>query len=301
MKISVVIPTYNRHTTIKQTIDSIIENTIKPDEVIIVDQSDNDKTKKNISKYKNKINIIYIKVNIKSASSARNKGWKISVGDIIAFTDDDAYVNKEWIENILKTFKNNKYNAGIIGGKIIPIYKEKNPDWKIPRKWEYILPSYDQGNKIEKYKQRSFPACVNYAIRRDLLVRYYGFNKQLGPKASSSMQLSCEETELAWKVLRSEYNLIYNPFCIAYHPVPKSRQNQEWLENKLFEQGASITYVKKNIFYNSKLGNAILILQIAFRYVILYLEKMLIRKDIFNIKKSFLRGNMYMMSKILRK
>jgi len=60
-------------------------------------------------------------------SSARNKGIMESSGDIIAFIDDDAWAEKDWIERIERNFENGDIFG--VGGKIIPVFDSKRPRW----------------------------------------------------------------------------------------------------------------------------------------------------------------------------
>lgn len=102
MKISVVIPSYNRAVFLERTIESVIKQTYKNFEIIVVDDESVDNTFEVIdsikSKYK-KIEIKYIKHSKnKGESGARNTGIKESTGDYIAFLDSD----DEWAENKLQ-------------------------------------------------------------------------------------------------------------------------------------------------------------------------------------------------------
>ncbi len=98
MKISVIIPTYNRINTIKRAIDSVLNQTYKNFEVLIIDDGSTDNTGKFIeNNYKDsRINYFYSKN--KGVSFARNLGIKKSSGEWIAFLDSD----DEWLLDKLK-------------------------------------------------------------------------------------------------------------------------------------------------------------------------------------------------------
>lgn len=97
-KVSIIIPTYNRENTIKRAIDSILNQTYKNYEIIVVDDCSEDKTESIVKDLNNK-RIIYIKneKNIGGAAS-RNVGLNNASGEIIAFLDSD----NEWKENYLE-------------------------------------------------------------------------------------------------------------------------------------------------------------------------------------------------------
>ena len=98
MKISVVIPTYNRKKYIKRAIDSVIRQSYKPFEIIVIDDGSTDGTYELIKKSYSSSQISLEKQINNGVSSARNKGVKLANGDWIAFLDSD----DEWFGNKLE-------------------------------------------------------------------------------------------------------------------------------------------------------------------------------------------------------
>ncbi len=97
MKISVVIPAYNAASSIEAAIDSCLEQSHKPYEIIVVDDASIDNTIEIAKQYK-EIKIVSLEKN-SGPSAARNKGWDTATGDIIAFLDSD----DSWVSNKLET------------------------------------------------------------------------------------------------------------------------------------------------------------------------------------------------------
>ena len=96
MKVSVIIPTFNRFSLISRAIDSVLNQTIKPFEIIVVDDGSSDNTSTFIkNNYKS---VKLIKQNNLGVSKARNVGIKNSSGDWIALLDSD----DEWKNNKLE-------------------------------------------------------------------------------------------------------------------------------------------------------------------------------------------------------
>src|SRR3989338_3802286 len=133
MLISVVICTYNRCGSLKVTLDSILNQDINTDfdyEVIVVNNNSKDKTKEVIesymSKFGNKLKNCF-EVN-QGRSFAQNRGIAESGGEIIAFTDDDVIVDRNWICTIANIFKNNR-TVECVTGKVLPIWKSEKPKW----------------------------------------------------------------------------------------------------------------------------------------------------------------------------
>jgi glycosyltransferase involved in cell wall biosynthesis len=91
MLVSVIIPTYNRAKTIKRAVNSVLGQTWKEMEVIVVDDGSTDQTGEILKVYGDKIRVIHRQNG--GASAARNTGIKAAAGEIISFLDSD----DEWL------------------------------------------------------------------------------------------------------------------------------------------------------------------------------------------------------------
>lgn len=95
-KVSVIIPTYNRAHTLKRAIDSVLAQSYKNIELIVVNDGSSDSTQKLLASYTN----IHIKnISNHGVSFARNKGIDIATGEYIAFLDSD----DEWLAHKIET------------------------------------------------------------------------------------------------------------------------------------------------------------------------------------------------------
>lgn len=93
---SVIIPSYNRYESLKQAIGSVLSQSFKDFELIVVDDGSTDQTAETAAGYKNKI--IFIRQENKGVSAARNLGVSISGAPYIAFLDSDDV----WMQNKLE-------------------------------------------------------------------------------------------------------------------------------------------------------------------------------------------------------
>lgn len=111
--VTVIIPTYKRSEYIERAIQSILMQTYKDIEIIVVDDNDSNTEErkmleKKMEKYSNNKKIIYIQhKNNKNGAAARNTGIKIAHGEYITFLDDDDYFLPNRIETMVNTLNAN--------------------------------------------------------------------------------------------------------------------------------------------------------------------------------------------------
>ena len=164
MKVSLICPIYNEESSVGELIESMINQTKKPDEIIFVDSFSKDKTAEIIKKYskKNKsIKLIQEKSNI---AEARNIAVKNSKYDIIACTDASSKLKKDWLENIINPFKDKTID--VVSGGYIAISKGGIEDYlsmitvKSMEDWDEktFLPS---GRSIA-FKKKAWEAVGGY-------------------------------------------------------------------------------------------------------------------------------------------
>jgi glucosyl-dolichyl phosphate glucuronosyltransferase len=238
--ISVVIPTCNRTNTLMHCIESIRANNYPNYEIIIVDQGFDDKTQRQIeNRFHEDRRIVYLRSNIRCSSDSRNKGWHGARGEIIAFTDDDAFVGSGWLEAYDEAFRRENPRVVMAGGRIVPIFAIRRPSWLPPEK-EYILPSFDAGDEIKPFPQGCLPISANLAITRSLLEETGGFDTRLGLKKDGEIPyITGEDSLLAIRVRNSGGDILYQPRAVVYHPITAERLTRRFFLKRNFREGAT--------------------------------------------------------------
>lgn len=129
--VSVIMPTYNRGYIIKMAIDSILNQTYRNIEFIIVDDNSQDDTKEIVNSYKDD-RIKYIYLESKSgANYARNIGIKNSNGNYITFQDSDDFSYENRIEEELKYLKENDYDLVFSSFRKVGKHNSVTPNKKV--------------------------------------------------------------------------------------------------------------------------------------------------------------------------
>lgn len=171
--ISVIVPTYNRADLISETIESILNQTYKNFELIIVDDGSTDNTEEVIRKFKDS-RIKYIKTdNWGGPARPRNIGIKKARGEYIAFCDDDDMWDKRKLEKQIPHFQSSKI-VGVASDAILigdtPYYRKKNYGRSKLGYVDYQYIDILNGNKIMT------SSCI---VKRKILekVRFFDENR----------------------------------------------------------------------------------------------------------------------------
>ncbi|AIY84469.1 glycosyltransferase family 2 protein [Clostridium baratii] len=117
-KISIIVPVYNAERTVERCIKSLINQTYKDLEILLIDDGSKDKSLEICNKYKeidNRINVISKKNS--GVSSTRNLGIKKSTGKYIQFVDSDDYIDNTMCERLISKIENSKCDFLICGYK----------------------------------------------------------------------------------------------------------------------------------------------------------------------------------------
>ena len=131
-KVSVIVPVYNVEKYLKKCLDSLVNQTLKDIEIIVVNDGSPDNSQEIIDKYVKKYKNVksYIKEN-GGLSSARNYGLKYAKGEYIAFVDSDDWVEVDMYEKMYKKAIKNHFDIVVCdtvefyeSGKTI--YKKSN-------------------------------------------------------------------------------------------------------------------------------------------------------------------------------
>jgi glycosyltransferase involved in cell wall biosynthesis len=154
--VSAVIPTRNRKLALSATLQSLANQSRQPDEIIIVDASDNGNTKELVGSYVNILNstLKYIKAQTKGAASQRNEGVALAHCEYILFLDDDLLFEDYCIERLYQALTN---DASLGGVNAMITNQKYHPPGRVSR----ILYRYLNGAELESYAGKCLGPAVN--------------------------------------------------------------------------------------------------------------------------------------------
>lgn len=174
--VSVVIGTYNRSAMLAGALDNVLRQEIDPSryEIIVVDNNSSDSTRQVVESYiaRGHSNLRYFFEPRQGVSHARNSGLARARAPIIAFTDDDVRVAKDWISEIKRVFDEHP-EVDFLGGKILPRWTTQPPAWLTRDHW-WALALLDYGDE-SFYVSADKPLCLptaNASFRSGVFERF---------------------------------------------------------------------------------------------------------------------------------
>ncbi len=223
--ISVIIATKNRSNQLDRCLNALLNSVIKPLEIIIVDQSTNSKTKDLVFKFNNN-SLKYSHLNSNGKSKSLNYAIPLAKGDILAFTDDDCLVSKNWIGAIIKSFKKNK-SISLCFGKTLPYQPKKHKNEVCPCTFEKDSDKFTITQKPCKHWE-TVGFGNNMAIKASIFKKVGLFKEWLGPGSIGS---NAEDAEIINRCLVGGYKIGYEPAMKVHHNKwlnAKEMNKQEW-------------------------------------------------------------------------
>ena len=239
--ISAIICTHNRADYLGAAIDSLLGQTYGSYEIIVVDNASTDTTRRVVEARQPHPKLTYVYESTLGLSAARNRGATVAQGEILAYLDDDAEADAQWLAALSEVFVAHP-QAAIAGGYVSLLWPPNAaaPRWLSPALAE-CLGAYDLGTTVQPITQPGqTPRGLNYAVRKDFLQSVGGFDPQLGRVGKNL--LSNEELHLTQQALQAGYEVLYVPGAKAAHNVSPERLHRRWFLRRSWWQGISECY-----------------------------------------------------------
>ena len=240
MFVSVIIPTRNRCESLRNAIVSLQKLNFPHDryEIIVIDNNSTDATPRVVEEceQQGKKEIVYRKELRDGLHNARHAGAQIAKGDILAYIDDDVLCDPDWLSELTRPYADPK--VACVGGKILPLYETAEPVWA--QYFPGFLSILDRANEITVVNDTGLWGC-NFSIRKNVLSDVGGFH----PDAMPQNLIKCRgdgETGLLNKVIERNFDVVYTPFAVVTHVIPKDRVTTNFFKRRAFIQGISDSY-----------------------------------------------------------
>ena len=201
--ISVIIPVFNGVKYIKDCLDSLLNQELKPREIIVVDNGSTDETVALVGNYKE---ISLLEEKIPGAGMARNKGARKAKGSVLAFIDADCQAERDWIKEAWRVMKNKETVHGLVGvsrginQNLWAVFFQRSYD-------DFITEIQDDDGRLLKIDTK------NFFIRRNVFQEADGFDTSIG---------NSEDVDLGIRLHLAGYRIEYTTSVAISHSNPTS-------------------------------------------------------------------------------
>ncbi|MDR0864706.1 MAG: glycosyltransferase [Candidatus Symbiothrix sp.] len=232
IKISIVTPSYNQGQFIEKTIVSVLNQTYKNIEYILVDGGSTDNTMEIVNRYRDKIDII-ISEKDNGQSDAINKGFKLSTGTLVGWINSDDILYPDCVEKIVELYQNHpdgaiyyhSFNEMIDrDGKSIKIYQHIIPDRKYLLKTDCRVIQQGSFYNLDLVKKTGYMDAANhYCMDLDLWLSLLKegpiYHTQDGPHAGFRIYTGTKTDTGKEKFLKNIYQVLRKHKAKIYYPT----------------------------------------------------------------------------------
>jgi glycosyltransferase involved in cell wall biosynthesis len=233
--ITASICTYDRYDLLPQTIDSLLIQNLPPDRyrILVIDNSpDHARAREYGSKCAAAAaNLTYVVVDTPGVANARNVAARLCATPYLAFVDDDAVAEADWLAEILAVFERFGDRAVAVGGRIDPIWVEPRPPWVHDVLLGY-LSIVNYGDETRPAGAEEWFAATNLAFRTDAVLANGGFSTRLGRVGSGIPLISNEEIQLIERIRASGGDVIYAANAKVRHRIEPKRLTHGWFRRR---------------------------------------------------------------------
>jgi GT2 family glycosyltransferase len=199
--VSVVITNWNRKNDLRECLESIKNQTYKNNEIIVVDNYSTDGSIEIVTNEFPEVKLIVMPDSSYGACETFNIGFVNSTGEYVIVMDNDALLEKDWIEKAIIEFENDE-KLGCVAGRVLNYYTKE--DWGF---WIYGL---EDGYKDKEFYTTVFVGC-SALIKKKILDEVGGYPKEYF--------LYWNDVALGAEVVNHGYKIKYVPNIVAYHKV----------------------------------------------------------------------------------
>jgi len=212
-KVSVIICTYNGSATLRECLKALTEVNYPAFEIILVDDGSTEDIASIAADFPE---VIYERLAHGGLSTARNAGLEMASGEIVAYTDDDCMVDKDWLYYMIKSLQSSKGEA-IGGPNITPL----TDSWVA--KCVALSPGNPTHVMLDDQCAEHVPGC-NMAFRRDTLLAVGGFDPQFW--------VAGDDVDICWRLLDENVSIGYAPGAMVWHhrreTIRAYKKQQSW-------------------------------------------------------------------------
>jgi GT2 family glycosyltransferase len=231
--VTAVVCTRDRGPAVIRTLQSILLNTYPAFDVVVVDQSDDERTREALSPFRARGDVRYVRTASRGLAAGRNLGIRAAPDSTyIAMTDDDCEVPDDWLDAMVRAFEVDAH-IGVVFGNVVAAPHDRGAGF---------VPAYERREAFlarrihAKHEVEGVGGCM--ALRRDVWSTLNGFDEMLGLGAPFP---AGEEGDLAIRALLMGYAVYETPAVhVVHHGFYSSHAGRSVVYRNWFGTGAML-------------------------------------------------------------
>ena len=174
-------------------------------------------------------------------SGARNAGVAASTGAVVAFLDDDAAADPDWLRTLLDAYADDRVIGA--GGSIMPLWESIAPRW-FPAEFLWVMGCTYRGLPAHPAAVRNLIGA-NMSFRRSAIESVGGFLSGFGQVAEG--MLRCDDTEFCIRLGKRlpDGVILYQPAAGVRHHVPRARASWRYFRRRCFTEGLAKAHLSR--------------------------------------------------------
>ena len=246
MDVSVIICTYNRRDSLRQTLSLLCGLEVPAHlswEVLVVDNNSTDDTPQVCESFIQKLPLRYVFEPRQGVNHARNRGVAEAMAPLVLFADDDVNVDKNWLASVWDAAERHP-GVSIFSGRIFPLWESTPPAWLTKNSKSILRPvavHLDLGDEeriLADFCANSWGA--NLAFRKSVFSDSCRFREGIGRKGQDEVRGG--ETELIQRLLKDGHRRLYVAKAIVHHRNPSSHATERYVF--AYYKGSGMTEIR---------------------------------------------------------
>jgi GT2 family glycosyltransferase len=209
MRVSVAISTRDRVDALARCLDSLLAGSARPEEIVVVDQGEREDAAVVLdARAEAGVPLHYIRQDDRGLAVSQNAAVRAVVSDVVAVTDDDCVVDRNWLEVVGDAFEREP-ELGLLTGRVLPLLSDDPSLVPVSTRPSALRVQFDAAADPWEIGSGN-----NFAVRRAWFEAVGGCDVRLGPGTPGRGAL---DMDLFYRLLRAGAPARYEPDAVVFH------------------------------------------------------------------------------------